>query len=176
MKLTTKFAAILLLMLSSSCAMMFKDKEVEVKISSTPAGADIFIEGKNYGKTPATLKIIPKNYTVILTKQGYGSAQLKLESWAAIRDKSGDRGRCVADALGTMLILPYYSLVYSGACSEFKQKEYFATIPYLGAGAGMMGSGQRSMMGVGQDPQNMVNYYYGQNPQNGSAQGGNARR
>lgn len=166
MKLTIKAAAVAVLLFSSSCAMMFNDKEVEVKISSNPAGADIFIEGRSYGKTPATLKIIPKDYIVTLTKQGYGSTQLRLESWAAIRSNPGDRGRCLADMFGSILIVPLYSLQYSGACNEFKQAEYFATIPYLGVGAGMMNSNQNSMMGAGQDPKNMVNYYYGQGQQN----------
>ncbi len=45
----------------------------EIKISSTPTGAKIFLDGKNVGKlTPATLKKIkPGKHTIKLAKQGF---------------------------------------------------------------------------------------------------------
>lgn len=158
MKLVRQFALIALISFSSSCALMFNDNMAEVSINSDPSGADIFIEGKNYGRTPATIKIEAKNQTVILTKEGYGSAQLNLETWYTAKN-----GKCLADALGSMLIVPAYSFI-SGKCSEFKEKEYFVNIQNVG-GAGMSGSYRnpnRSMVGAGNNPQNMINYYYNQ--------------
>jgi hypothetical protein len=157
-----KFTLLALLAFSSSCAMLFNDKEVDVSIASTPPGADIFIEGKNYGKTPATIKIEPKNYTVVVTKEGYGSTQLNLEYWVTARN-----GKCIADMLGTMLVIPYYSFYWSGKCNDFKQKEYFVTIPKSANAAG------GSMMGVGQNPRDMIQYYYQQDGANGATNSGN---
>lgn len=169
MKLINKFVLLVLLGISSSCAMIFNEKTVDVSISSTPAGADIFIDGRNYGKTPATINIEPKNYTAILTKEGYGSAQLQLESWAALRN-----GKCVADALGSMLIIPYYSAFLSGKCDEFKQKEYHVNIPRLGGNYGA--TNYNSMIGLGQNPMNMIDYYYNQDMANaGRMQSGMAQ-
>ncbi len=161
MKLLRKFTLLALLSFSCSCAMLFNEKEVDVSIGSNPPGADIFIEGRNYGKTPATIKIEPKNYTVVLTKEGYGSTQLNIEYWATARN-----GKCIADMIGTMLIIPYYSFYWSGYCNDFKQKEYFVTIPRM-TGAAAKGS----MMGVGQNPRDMIQYYY--NSPNGAKAGNN---
>ncbi len=160
MKLFRQFFVVVLLGISSSCAMIFNEKTVDVSIGSTPAGADIFIDGRNYGKTPATINIEPKNYTAILTKEGYGSAQLQLEAWSALRN-----GKCVADALGAIFIIPYYSAFWSGKCDEFKQKEYHAIIPRLGGNYGAANS--NSMIGLGQNPLNMIDYYYSQDMANG---------
>lgn len=120
------------LCLLSSCAYVFNSKTVDVAINSNPSGADVMIDGKNYGRTPITINLEPKDYTVILTKEGYGSAQLKLESWQSIRRKSGEGGRCVADAIGSMLVVPMLSL-WSVYCRDFKEPEYSVNIPYLGA-------------------------------------------
>ena len=66
MKLVQKISLCLLLAFSSSCAMLFNDKTVDVSINSNPTGADIFIDGKSYGKTPANLKLEPKNQMVVI--------------------------------------------------------------------------------------------------------------
>lgn len=164
MKLARQLALVASLLLASSCAAMMNDKNAEVSINSNPPGANIFIEGRNYGQTPATLNIEAKNQTVVLTKEGYGSAQLQLETWYTAKN-----GKCMADAMGAMFIVPLYSFI-SGKCTEFKEKEYFVTIPNTG-GAGTAGSYRgpnASMIGAGNQPQNMINYYYNQ-PQTGSS-------
>jgi hypothetical protein len=117
----------------ASCAYALNGKNVDVSIDSNPQGADIVIEGRSYGRTPATIMLEPKNYIVTLTKEGYGSAQLQLESWQSIRRKDGEGGRCIADAIGTMLILPALSY-WSVYCRDFKEPQYFVNIPYLGGG------------------------------------------
>ncbi len=158
MKLLRQITLIALLGFASSCAMIFNEKEVPLSINSNPSGADIFIDGRNFGKTPATFMIEPKNYTVTLNKEGYGSAQFKLESWATIRN-----GKCAADALGTMLVIPLYSLALSGYCNDFKQKEHFINIPRIGPSVGSAADAPMggSMLGIGNNPANMVDYYYG---------------
>lgn len=155
MKLLHKIALVAMLGMASSCAMIFNEKTVDVSINSSPQGADIFIEGRNYGKTPATINIEPKKYTVVLTKEGYGSTKLELDYWVTIRN-----GKCAADVIGTMLVIPYYSYYWSGKCNEFKQKEYFAVIPNLSSASGSGNGG--SLIGLGQNPANMVDYYYSQ--------------
>lgn len=170
MKNICKILIIGALLLESSCAMMFNSKEVEVAINSNPSGAYIYIDGQNYGKTPATLYIEPKNYQVTLSKPGYGSTQIQLDTWQAIRRKQGDGSRCVADLLGSMLVVPFYSVMWSVYCRDFKQPEYSGTIPYLGKkSAGISRSG--SMIGTGQNPADMIPYYYNQemSQQQGSA-------
>lgn len=119
----------------SSCAYLMNSKEVEVAIESSPPGADIIIEGRNYGKTPKRIKIIPQNHTAILTKEGYGSASIELETWQAVREDKAEGGRCLADALGSMFIVPAFSY-WSVYCRDFKEKKYSVTIPYTGGPQG----------------------------------------
>ncbi len=152
MKLFQKLSLLSFLVFSSSCAMLFNDKEVDLSINSNPPGADVFIDGKHYGKTPAVLKIEPKDYKVVLNKEGYGSTQLNLEYWVTMRNKN-----CVADAIGTMLIVPYYSLYWSGKCTDFKKKDHFVTIPRTAGSASKRGN---SMIGIGNNPASMIDYYY----------------
>lgn len=136
MKITLKnIFVVTALYLLSSCAYMMNSKTVDVAINSNPAGAEIVIDGKNYGRTPITINLEPKNYNVVLTKEGYGSAQIKLESWQAIRRKQGEGSRCVLDTLGAILIAPLFS-AWSVYCRDFKEAEYSVNIPYLGAPAG----------------------------------------
>ena len=124
MKLVTRLFAILAIIFSSSCAMMFNDKLDDVTIESSPPGADIIIEGRNYGKTPRTLRIEPKEYNITVRKPGYGSAQIKTSYWAAVKN-----GHCAADSAGSILLIPLYSFQYSGYCNEFKEDKYSVVIP-----------------------------------------------
>jgi hypothetical protein len=150
MKLFRTLSLLSLMAASSSCALMMNDKNDQISINSNPSGANIFIEGRDYGQTPATITIEAKNSTVVLTKEGYGSTQLQLEAWAAVKN-----GACSADMLGAILVVPLYSVLWSGKCNEFKEKQYFVTIPRTGAA-------NNSMMGVGKRPSDMINYYYNQ--------------
>ena len=150
-------AAAATLLILDSCAMLFNDKNVEVKINSNPQGADVIIDGRSYGRTPAVVSIEPKNYVATLTKEGYGSTQIKLETWQAVRAKSGEGGRCIADMLGTILVLPYFSL-QSVYCRDFKQPEYFAEIPY----SSVVGGGRReNQNGYGENGAPQINSPYG---------------
>lgn len=115
----------------SSCAYLFNKKNVEVTIDSNPQGADIFIEGRSYGRTPATISLEPKNTEVSLVKSGYGSAKMQLEVWQAIRRAEGEGGRCLADAIGTMIVIPAFSFM-SVYCRDFKEPRYSVNIPYQG--------------------------------------------
>lgn len=160
MKLLKIVSVLIFVQFVSSCAMMYNEKNVDVTINSNPSGADIIIEGMNYGKTPKTINIEPKNYLVTLSKEGYGTGQIQLESWVTVRNKKGDGGRCLADALGTMLLVPYYSFYWSGKCKDFKQSEYMINIPYTG---GRGARNDNSMIGIGKSPSEMVPYYYNQN-------------
>ncbi|MBL6665011.1 MAG: PEGA domain-containing protein [Rickettsiales bacterium] len=130
MKLLTKLLAIISIMFSSSCAMIANDKKDSVSIESSPPGAQIYIEGKYMGNTPATINVEPKSYKVQLKKPGYGSTELQLEYWVAAKTKA-----CMMDAMTAMFIVPLYSFYWSGYCNEFKEDKYSAVIPQNAAPA-----------------------------------------
>jgi len=152
---------------SSSCA-FFNANVVDLAVNSNPAGADIFIEGRSYGKTPTVINVAPRKYLVTLSKDGYGSAVFNTETWGTIRtdvngNTTADGKRCLADMLGMI----FFFNAFSEKCADFKQKEYFINIP-RSAGASV-DNFQSPVVGAGSSPNNMINYYYGQN---GGAQGG----
>lgn len=134
MKLLRQTIVVTAVLFASSCA-FFNSKTVDVSIKSSPPGADIFIEGKNYGQTPKVINIIPERYEIILTKEGYGSTTVDTDVWwaTARTDINGVRTsegtRCFLDMMSVLFSFN----AYTGYCSDFKQKEYSATIPYLGS-------------------------------------------
>ncbi|MDX2083024.1 MAG: PEGA domain-containing protein [Rickettsiales bacterium] len=142
----------------SSCA-FFNGKKVDVAINSTPSGADVFIEGKNYGRTPLTLNIEPKPYNAVLVKEGYGSTNLNMEIWwGTIRtningERTGDGTRCFLDM---MTLIFSFNMYNKERCGDFKEKTYNVVIPKSG------NFSKNSTMSVGQNPGDMVPYYYNQ--------------
>ena len=167
MKILRLVTLVSLLSAASSCA-FFNEKKVDLAVNSNPAGADIFIEGRSYGVTPTVINIEPKKYVVTLTKEGYGSAVFNTDVWGAVRsDVNGettpDGKRCLFDALSVV----FFFNIFSERCYDFKQKEYFINIPRTSA---VIGNGRSSMIGIGNKPNNMVNYYYGEQGMKNSSQ------
>ncbi len=156
-----KIRTILILALipfATSCA-FFNGKTVDVAINSTPPGADVFIEGKNYGRTPVVLNIEPKPYNAVLVKEGYGSTNLNMEIWwGTIRttidgERTADGTRCFLDMMSLMFSFNMYNAT---RCGDFKEKQYNVNIPRTAAApAG-------STIGIGQRPSDMIPYYYNQ--------------
>lgn len=153
---------------ASSCA-FFNSKTVDVAINSTPTGASVFIDGKNYGVTPLTLNIEPNPYNAVLVKEGYGSTNLNMEIWYGTIRTTID-GETTSD--GTRCFLDMMTLVFSfnawnkTRCGDFKQKQYNVVIPRTAS------LQNNSTMGIGQRPADMIPYYYNQDLRNsnGSAQ------
>ncbi len=144
----------------SSCA-FFNDRNVDIAINSNPSGADIFIDGKNYGKTPTVVNIEPKPQIVTLSKEGYGTGQLKLETWGAVRtdvmgNRTSDGTRCWLD----MMSVVFFFNAFTTKCADFTQKEYSLIIPNNGNALGA--PNKDPLMGAANSPNNMIDYYYHQ--------------
>lgn len=146
--------------LSTSCAMLFNKKTVDVPVSSSPPGANIYINGKNYGTTPRIITLEPKEtkYRMDLIKEGYGATSLEMNTWVSLRRTTGDTLRCLADSLGTMLVIPAASF-FSIYCRDFKEKEYFAQLPNL------TGASPENMQGF--NPYGNASPFNPMNPQGG---------
>lgn len=160
MKISRLTILLSILVASSSCA-FFNGKTVDLAINSNPAGADIFIEGRSYGVTPTVINVAPRRYLVTLSKDGYGSAVFNTDVWGTIRtdvngNTTADGKRCLAD---TVSIFFFFNVFYE-RCADFKQKEYFINIPRSNAASA---GSQSPVVGAGANPNNMINYYYGQN-------------
>jgi hypothetical protein len=124
-----KIVSVILLLVLNCCSFANK-KTVPLSINSNPSGADLYIDGSYYGKTPITINIEPKkDYSATLMKQGYGKSNLTLETWYSIRENRGgaDQTRCALDALGVMLIVPAFGF-YSSHCRDFKIPNYQVNI------------------------------------------------
>jgi PEGA domain len=59
--------------------------ETQLEIWSSPAGADIFVDGSYVGKTPHSLTVVPGEHTITLRKKDFGTWQSKLPMAAGKR-------------------------------------------------------------------------------------------
>ena len=168
----------------TSCA-FFNKKTVEIKVDSSPQGAEIYINDQVFGETPAILNIPPKEGFITLIKKGYGTASFKTPIFiGSVRTKvdgsiNADGFRCILD----MASVIFFFNAYTGRCSDFKEKQYFITIPNnyssnsfyqsnygYGSGKGFSYDNvggysnvrEDSLIGVKKDPANVINYYYDQ--------------
>jgi hypothetical protein len=65
--------------------------------------------------------------------------------------------------LDMMSVVFSFNAYSSTRCGDFKQKQYFITIPKTGNPAS---SSNNSIMNMGRSPQEMINYYYTQDTNN----------
>ncbi len=129
MKNILKLLPVITLFVINSCSFANKST-VTIPINSNPPGANIIIDGKSYGKTPAFVELKPnKNYKATISKQGYGSTNIDMETWYSMRGGKGtDSKRCIADVAS--FIVPYLVvLVFAPEkCGSFKQDDYFVDL------------------------------------------------
>ena len=55
-----------------------KEQTVAVSVASTPAGAEIELDGSFVGNTPETLKVLPGDHLIVIRKHGYKQWERKL--------------------------------------------------------------------------------------------------
>lgn len=123
-----KIFVLCVLLFGSSCALMFNDDRSTLSIVSDPAGADVIIEGRSYGRTPIMLNIKPGKYNVSLVKEGHGSATFSTDAIQGI-EKGPDGNRCLLDGVGSVFVITFYSAFISEKCSVFKEN-YDIKIPF----------------------------------------------
>jgi len=141
-------AAILLVV--SSCSFANKSTVV-VPVNSNPPGADVVIDGRNYGQTPTFVELTPnKNYKATISKKGYGSANIDMDTWYSVRGgEDGDGKRCLADSAAVLPIMMVL-LFAPEKCGSFKQSDYFVDL----AGRGVGGAEQ---VNISNDNQDQIN-------------------
>jgi len=177
MKNILKLLPVAALFIVNSCSFANKST-VTVPINSNPPGATVMIDGKNYGQTPAFVELKPsKNYKATISKRGYGSTSINMDTWYSMRGgKGGDGGRCMADV--GAFILPYFIVLLFAPekCGSFKQDDYFVDLsggkPIMSNDFEPQSSNQNSPYGQQNSQQNPYgqtqyqnNNYYGNQPQ-----------
>ncbi len=128
MKNILKLLPVIALFVVNSCSFANKST-VTVPVNSNPPGASVTIDGRNYGQTPAFVELKPnKNYKATISKTGYGSANIDMETWYSVRDgESGDGKRCLADSVAVLPIMMIL-LFAPEKCGSFKQSDYFVDL------------------------------------------------
>jgi hypothetical protein len=136
MKNTLKLLPVIALFIVNSCSFANKST-VTVPINSNPPGADVYIDGRGYGQTPTFVELTPnKNYQATISKKGYGSTNITMESWYSLRSGDGaDGGRCMADV--GAFVIPYFIVLLFAPekCGSFKQTDYFVDLTSGGSAA-----------------------------------------
>ena len=114
------------MLFTSSCAMIFNKRDVEVTFKSIPDGADVYVDGEKVGNTPVTTRIRPsKDYGVLYIKDGYANREFKIKKIvgnSTLRPTS-EYTLCMIDAVGSILIVPMVS-VFSNSCAQFDSTTY----------------------------------------------------
>jgi CRISPR/Cas system-associated exonuclease Cas4 (RecB family) len=64
--------------------------EAKISVSSTPANADIEIDGNFVGNTPSAIEAAPGEHTVVVKKSGYKQWQRKLKVTGGTINLSAD--------------------------------------------------------------------------------------
>lgn len=120
------FSLAVVMLFTSSCAMIFNKRDIEVTFKSIPDGADVYVDGEKVGKTPVTTKIRPsKDYGILYIKDGYANREFKIKKVvgnSTLRPTS-EYTMCMIDATGSILILPMIS-VFSNSCAQFDSTTY----------------------------------------------------
>jgi hypothetical protein len=139
-KIISNSIKLLIITCATSCSLL-NNKTVTVPVSSSPPGANLYINDQFYGTTPTVVNLVPKGtYRATLVKEGYGSTKINMETWASVRGgRCGDTFRCVMDAMGTMLVLPAIGFL-SVNCRDFKMENYMVTIPNTAGSGGVSSS------------------------------------
>jgi hypothetical protein len=124
-----KICLSLLLFVLSACSFANKST-ISVPINSNPPGADVYIDDQYFGQTPVFADLKPsKNYKARISKPGFGSTTIDMETWYSLRNSDGADGkRCVADVAS--FVLPYMVVLLFAPekCGSFKQSDYFVDL------------------------------------------------
>lgn len=80
-KLVLIFTVLLVMLALTSCATVLKGSTQDVTIDSSPSGADVYVDGKAMGKTPAIIPLEKNEYSSIkVEKDGYEPQMQSLET------------------------------------------------------------------------------------------------
>ena len=72
-------SVILLALLATNCATIFKGSSAEVRLSSTPSNAEVYVNGFGRGETPTSLNLQRDDeYTLTFKKEGYEDVKVKI--------------------------------------------------------------------------------------------------
>ena len=119
-KLVSIFVIISLIFMFSSCALMLTSGTGKVDISSKPDGAEVFINGISYGRTPVRVLLKTKReYEVTFKKEGYKPITKR------ITNKVG-AGWVILDVL--FGLVPVIADAVTGAWYKFDQKSVNAIL------------------------------------------------
>ena len=111
------------LLLTTSCATLFKGSTDDIKFGSNPVGAEVYVDGKLMGKTPLNLELVSKKTYVI---------EFKLEGKTKtvnLNNKVG-AGWIVLDVLGGLV--PVIVDAATGNWYQIKQKN--VNVDFTGGG------------------------------------------
>ena len=115
-----------LIVLSTGCAAIFGSKQKDFDLQSTPAAADVFLNGNRVGTTPVTVKLSnQKEQTFVFKKEGYKDATCTLA-------KGTGAGWVVLDILGGLV--PVVVDAATGSWSQTRGKSCSGNLEPIPAG------------------------------------------
>jgi hypothetical protein len=96
-KLMTKSAIFATALVMTGCGALFNGGPATVQFTSTPDGAEVWIDGTPRGRTPVMLQLSKnQNHTILFKKEGYGD-------FGASLNKQVSAGLVILDVLGGLI-------------------------------------------------------------------------
>jgi hypothetical protein len=114
--------------LSSGCAAIFGAKQKSFDLQSSPAGAEVFLNGNRVGTTPVKVKLSnQKEHTFVFRKEGFKESSCTLA-------RGTDAGWVILDILGGLV--PIVIDAATGSWSQTKGSSCTGNLEPLVASAG----------------------------------------
>lgn len=136
-RILTIAITILILAALSGCATIFKGKSADVRVNSTPAGAEVYINEISRGTTPQTLSLKRNDdYLLEFRKDGYEPVRIEVK-------KDFDIGTTIVGNIFSWGIIGILVDVGTGAAYTLKPADLQANMPELRA-AGYLPEGGNS--------------------------------
>lgn len=109
-----------LVLMLSGCALLFTGGKAEMNVTSDPEGAEVWVNGVSYGKTPVKFKLkTNQKYTFEFKKEGYKPEIRVIENKIGV-------GWVILDVLAGLA--PVIVDVYTGAWYVLDQKNVDAQL------------------------------------------------
>lgn len=109
----------------TGCAAILSGGRGKIKTTSSPSGADVYVNGEKMGQTPCNLRLKTKGeYVIVIKKEGYKDQQFR------VTNKVG-AGWIVLDIL--MGLVPVIVDAATGSWYTFNEKNFNAELEKSGS-------------------------------------------
>lgn len=119
-KISAVIVLMSLILVLTGCATIFTGGRGKFQATSSPQGADVFVNGEKMGQTPLTLRLKTKGeYKIVIRKEGYKEQSFRITNKVGV-------GWVILDVL--MGLVPVIVDAATGSWYTFNEKNFNAEL------------------------------------------------